>query len=140
MIARGHTVRATTRTEAGRAPIEAGGAECWIGMPDPGHAGRLKATALTRFGQVLDFSPQYDAIYLQWMLALYALDGDRSLYALAAANARDAQTRAANGDGLYQLSWNGEALPAGYAAPGMLQTQTATTSVFAWLAVYPPPP
>jgi hypothetical protein len=102
-------------------------------------AERLKATALTRFGYLLDFSPQYDAIYLQWMLALYALDGDRTLYAMAADNARDAQTRAANGEGLYLLSWNGETLPARYALPGMLQTQAATTSVFAWLAVYPPP-
>ncbi|MHB8243447.1 MAG: glycoside hydrolase family 76 protein [Solirubrobacteraceae bacterium] len=100
----------------------------------------LKATALTRFGYLLDFSPQYDAIYVQWMLALYALDGDRSLYALAADNARDAQARAVNGEGLYLLSWNGETLPTRYALPGMLQTQGATTSVFAWLAVYPPPP
>ncbi len=99
----------------------------------------LKSTALTRFGYLLDFSPQYDAIYLQWMLALYALDGDRSLYSMAADNARDAQTRAVNGEGLYLLSWNGETLPARYALPGMLQTQSATTSLFAWLAVYPPP-
>jgi hypothetical protein len=99
----------------------------------------LKSTALSRFGYLLDFSPQYDAIYLQWMLALYALDGDRSLYALVADNARDAQTRAVNGEGLYLRSWNGETLPSGYALPGMLQTQAATTSVFAWLAVYPPP-
>jgi hypothetical protein len=103
-------------------------------------AERLKATALSRFGYLLDFSPQYDAIYLQWMLALYALDGDRTLYAMAADNARDAQTRAVNGEGLYLLSWNGETLPARDARPGMLQTQAATTSVFAWLAVYPPPP
>jgi hypothetical protein len=34
MIGRGHAVRATTRTEAGRAAIEAVGAECWIGTPD----------------------------------------------------------------------------------------------------------
>jgi hypothetical protein len=34
MIGRGHAVRATTRTESGRAAIEAGGAECWIGTPD----------------------------------------------------------------------------------------------------------
>ena len=34
----------------------------------------LTATALDRFGYLLDFSPQYDAIYLQWMLALYSLD------------------------------------------------------------------
>jgi hypothetical protein len=99
----------------------------------------LKATALKRFGYLLDFSPQYDAIYLQWMLALYASDGDATLYEMAAANAHDAQTHAINGEGLYLLSWNGETLPLQDASPGMLQTQAATTSLFAWLAVYPPP-
>jgi len=102
-------------------------------------AEQLKRTALDRFGYLLDFSPQYDAIYLQWMLALYSLDGDRTLYALAADNARDAQTRALGAQGLYLLSWNGERLPTRYALPGMLQTHAATTSLFAWLAVYPPP-
>jgi len=102
-------------------------------------ADQLKATALRRFGYLLNFSPQYDAIYLQWMLALYALEGDPTLYTLAAENARDAQTRAANGQGLYLLSWSGETLPAIDAQPEMLQTQAATTSLFAWLAVYPPP-
>ena len=33
MIADGHAVRITTRTEAGRAAIESAGAECWIGTP-----------------------------------------------------------------------------------------------------------
>ena len=33
-VADGHAVRITTRTEAGRAAIEAVGAECWIGTPD----------------------------------------------------------------------------------------------------------
>ncbi len=103
-------------------------------------AQRLKATALHRFGSLLDFSPQYDAIYVQWMLALYSLDHDPVLYALATDNARDAQTRAGNGEGLYLLSWNGGTLPPQDALPGMLQTQAATTSLFAWLAVYPPPP
>jgi hypothetical protein len=102
-------------------------------------AEQLKATALRRFGYLLDFSPQYDAIYLQWMLALAALDHDSTLYTLAADNARDAETRALNGEGLYLLSWNGETLPANDAKPGMLQTQAATTSVFAWLATYRPP-
>jgi hypothetical protein len=102
-------------------------------------AERLKARALARFGYLLDFSPQYDAIYLQWMLALYALDGDPTLYRLAADNARDAQARALNGEGLYLRSWNGETLPRQYARPGMLQTHAATTSLMAWLAVYPPP-
>ncbi len=100
---------------------------------------QLMSQALARFGYLLDFAPQYDAIYLQWMLALYGLDHDRVLYSLAADNARDAETRALNGAGLYLLGWNGETLPAAYAGPGMLRTQAATTSLFAWLAVYPPP-
>lgn len=102
-------------------------------------AQQLMNTSLQRFGVLLDFSPQYDAIYLQWMLALYALEGDSTLYRIAAENARDAQTRALDGEGLYLLSWNGEALPVADAEPGMLQTQAATTSLFAWLAVYSPP-
>jgi len=102
-------------------------------------AEQLQPIALDRFGYLLDFSPQYDAIYLQWTLALYALEGDPTLYLLATDNARDAQTRAANREGLYLLSWNGETLPAIDAEPGMLQTQAATTSLFAWLAVYQPP-
>jgi hypothetical protein len=34
MTGEGHAVRMTTRSEAGRAAIEAAGAECWIGTPD----------------------------------------------------------------------------------------------------------
>jgi len=34
MVARGHALRVTTRSDAGRAAIEATGAECWIGTPD----------------------------------------------------------------------------------------------------------
>jgi uncharacterized protein YbjT (DUF2867 family) len=34
LVRDGHAVRITTRTEAGRAPIEELGAECWIGTPD----------------------------------------------------------------------------------------------------------
>jgi hypothetical protein len=111
-------------------------------IPSPSEcalAERLKRTALQRFGYTLDFSPQYDAIYLQWMLALYGLEHDRGLYELAARNAADAQARARDGQGLYLLSWSGETLPASLALPGMLQTQSATTSLFAWLAVYTPP-
>jgi len=103
-------------------------------------AERLKETALIRFGSALDFGPQYDAIYLQWMLALYSLDHDPAIYRMAALNARDARQRARNGQGLYLLSWSGRMLPRAIAVPGMLRTQAATTSLFAWLAVYPPPP
>jgi hypothetical protein len=34
VVSAGHVVRVTTRTEASRSPIEATGAECWIGTPD----------------------------------------------------------------------------------------------------------
>jgi hypothetical protein len=34
LVAGGHAVRAVTRSETGRAAIEAAGAECWIGDPD----------------------------------------------------------------------------------------------------------
>ncbi|HST34483.1 MAG TPA: glycoside hydrolase family 76 protein [Solirubrobacteraceae bacterium] len=98
-----------------------------------------KRNSLERFGYLLDFSPQYDAIYLQWLLALYALHHDRTLYAMAADNARNAELRARNGGGLYLLSWNGETIAPQNARPGMLQTHAATISLFAWLAVYPPP-
>lgn len=98
-----------------------------------------KTNSLRRFGYLLDFSPQYDAIYLQWLLALYGLHHERTLYQLAADNARNIEARARNGDGLYLLSWDGETLSPQNARPGMLQTHAATTSVFAWLAAYPPP-
>jgi hypothetical protein len=98
-----------------------------------------KQNSLKRFGYLLDFSPQYDAIYLQWLLALYGLHHDRTLYAISADNARNVEARARNGEGLYLLSWNGETIEPQNARPGMLQTHAATTSLFAWLAVYPPP-
>ncbi|HTW43213.1 MAG TPA: hypothetical protein VMD79_12965 [Solirubrobacteraceae bacterium] len=34
LIGEGHAVRISTRSEQGRAAIEAAGAECWIGTPD----------------------------------------------------------------------------------------------------------
>ena len=34
MVADGHAVRITTRSESGRAAIENAGAECWVGTPD----------------------------------------------------------------------------------------------------------
>jgi hypothetical protein len=98
-----------------------------------------RKNSLKRFGYLLDFSPQYDAIYLQWLLALYGLHHDRTLYAIAADNARTVEVRARNDEGLYLLSWNGETIAPQNARPGMLQTHAATTSLFAWLAVYPPP-
>lgn len=41
LVGRGHVVRVSTRTEDGRAAIEAAGAECWIGTPQ--RMGTLRA-------------------------------------------------------------------------------------------------
>jgi uncharacterized protein YbjT (DUF2867 family) len=41
LVGEGHVVRVTTRTESGRAAIEAAGAECWIGTPE--RLGTLRA-------------------------------------------------------------------------------------------------
>jgi hypothetical protein len=41
LVARGHAVRITTRTESARVAIEAVGAECWIGTPQ--RLGTLRA-------------------------------------------------------------------------------------------------
>jgi hypothetical protein len=41
LVGEAHAVRVTTRTEAGRAAIEATGAECWVGTP--GRLGTLRA-------------------------------------------------------------------------------------------------
>ena len=100
---------------------------------------RSSAVALKRFGYLLDFSPQYDAIYLQWMLALYSLDHDPTLYASPPTTRATRSCARSTAKGLYLLSWSGESLPAADAQPGMLQTQAATASLFAWLAVYEPP-
>jgi len=99
----------------------------------------LTDTSLRRFGPDLDFGPQYDAIYLQWMLALYGANHDPRLYQLAADNAQIAAGEARDANGLYLRSWTGDALSLSVAVPNMLQTQAATTSLFAWLAVYAPP-
>ncbi len=114
---------------------------CRLGVSsgDCSLANYLTTNALRRFGPMLEFAPQYDAVYLQWMLALYSLTGNPALYTLAVENAGAAQSGAMDGEGLYLLSWSGAPLAAQYAQPQMLQTQAATTSLFAWLAVTRPP-
>jgi uncharacterized protein YyaL (SSP411 family) len=99
----------------------------------------LAATSLDRFGQTLDFGPQYDAIYLQWMLAYYGETHDSAWYSLAVANADRAVRNALDAQGLFSRAWDGGDMASHGARPGMLRTHAATTSVLAWLAVYPPP-
>jgi hypothetical protein len=95
--------------------------------------------SLRAWGDDLAFSPQYDAPYLQWSLAIYALSGDRRLYDMAQVSATHAAALARSAAHTYLLGWHGQQLSSALADPGMLRTDAATVSVFAWLAATPPP-
>jgi Glycosyl hydrolase family 76 len=97
----------------------------------------LAEASLQRFGADVSHGPQYDTIYLRWMLELYRRDGDRRWYALARRNALRAARRAGSSGGLYMHAWDGGSR--GVNMPGLLQTHAATVSLFAWLAAAPVP-
>ena len=83
--------------------------------------------------------PQYDSIYLRSLLMLYTIDGKSRWYALAAENARRAYANARDSGGVFSRAWDGGPITADDLAPGLLQTDAATVSVFAWLAATPAP-
>ena len=95
----------------------------------------LAATALARFG--LD-APQYDVIYDHWMLALALTTGETRWAQPAEREGPMAQVNAAGPEGLWLDAWSGGSLGKLVFAPGMLQTQAATSELYAWLAVYEP--
>jgi Glycosyl hydrolase family 76 len=101
-------------------------------------AERLAERALKRFTTTVDMGPQFDAVYLRWMLALYAEDHDPRWYWLARANAERAERNACDKRPRCTRGWNGSSRIL-QAAPGMLQIHAASISVFAWLATVPAP-
>jgi hypothetical protein len=102
-----------------------------------GRAEELAENSLTRFGADVNHGPQYDTIYMRWMLELYRHDHDSRWYALVRRNALRAAANARDSRGLYMRAWSGGSARA--AAPGLLQTHAATVSLFAWLAAAPVP-
>jgi hypothetical protein len=101
--------------------------------------GEAVADAAARRFPDLEMGPQYDAMYLRWMLYLYALDRNPRWYGIAVASAARAQANAGDGRGRWLRAWDGSSLLLHGADPAMLQPHAATTSVFAWLAATPPP-
>jgi len=87
-----------------------------------------------------DMGPQFDAVYLRWLLEEYALEGDPQLYAIANYNAQRALQNGRFNTGLFQRAWDGGPIADHDAAPGMLRIQGAGVSVLAWLAAVPAPP
>jgi hypothetical protein len=94
-------------------------------------AEQLAAASLAAFGTDLDWTPVADALYLRFVLQLYATDHRAGWLALAQRNADDALEHARDADGLFFRRWNGGAFPT-----RLLQPDAATLSLFAWIAAF----
>ena len=103
-------------------------------------AGRIAATMaeqrVNKNGYRYNYGPEYDAIYLQWMMAYGQATGESYWLRLAEVNAAAAARHARGEDGLWLSSWWGGAIPDPETHPRMLRTVGATASLFAWTDVY----
>jgi hypothetical protein len=106
-------------------------------------AGRLAATMaeeeVNDFGYEYNYGPEYDAIFMQWMMAYGQATGQTYWLSLAEVNAAAAATNARDPRGLLLSSWWGGRIEDPETHPGMFRTMAATTSLFAWLGVYSGP-
>jgi hypothetical protein len=104
-----------------------------------GQAAALANAAYQRFADRLNMGPQFDTIYLHWMLAYGRQVGDGRWAGLANEMAGDAQRNAYDAaTGLYPRAWDGSDITGHQASPGMLRTHAATVELFGWLAVLGP--
>jgi Glycosyl hydrolase family 76 len=95
-------------------------------------AQQIANAALAAFPRALSWSPEYDVVYLQWMLEYYRESGDARFYSLAAYNAGRALA-AVNESGYYLNRWDGTPLADG------LGQEAANLELFAWMAASPAP-
>jgi Glycosyl hydrolase family 76 len=98
-------------------------------------AAQLANASAERFSDRLNMGPQFDTIYLHWMLSYGAQSGEERWRGLAEEMATDAQEHALGAQGLYLRAWDGTPITEHQAQPNMLQTDAATLELFAWLAV-----
>jgi hypothetical protein len=87
-----------------------------------------------RFEARLEMGPQYDTIYLHWMLVYSTQTGDPRWPALAREMAARAHSNALDSHGLYLRAWDGSSITQHEAQPNMIQTDAATLELFAWLS------
>ena len=116
--------------------VEAHQVLCEVGQqPACARAGQLADACWQRFEARLNMGPQYDTIYLHWMLVYWRATGDSRWPALARQMAAAAQASALDTQrGLYLRAWDGTPITQHEARPNMLQTHAATVALFAWLA------
>jgi hypothetical protein len=114
--------------------VEAHQALCEVGVSEAcARAAQLADASLQRFQDRLTMGPQFDIIYLHWMLVYGAQAGDTRWRALASEMAARARAHARDARGLYLRAWDGTPITAHQAVPNMLQTDAATLELFAWL-------
>ncbi|HTU79106.1 MAG TPA: glycoside hydrolase family 76 protein [Solirubrobacteraceae bacterium] len=103
-------------------------------------AGRVAATMaeedVDAYGYKYNYGPEYDAIFMQWMMAYGQQTGQRYWIQLAEVNAAAAAENAGDGQGLWLSSWWGGPIADPETHPDMFRTMAATTSLFAWTAAY----
>jgi hypothetical protein len=118
--------------------VEAHQVLCETGLSEAcRRAVQLADASAERFSNRLNMGPQFDTIYLHWMLVYGAQAGDARWRGLAEEMASEAQEHARNAQGLYLDGWDGTPITEHQAAPNMLQTDAATLELFAWLAAVP---
>lgn len=100
-----------------------------------GRARQLADASFQRFQDRLNMGPQFDTIYLHWMLAYEKQTGETRWGALAKQMAARAQAHARDARGLYLRAWDGTSITAHQGAHDMLQTDAATLELYAWLGV-----
>jgi Glycosyl hydrolase family 76 len=116
--------------------VEAHQVLCETGIPDVcERAAQLANASAERFSNRLNMGPQFDTIYLHWMLVYGSQSGETRWHGLAEEMASDAQEHARNAQGLYLRAWDGTRITEHQALPNMLQTDAATLELFAWLGV-----
>ena len=102
-------------------------------------AQQLAGNAYGLFGDNFGMGPQFDAVYIHWMLDYYSHGGDPAWYALGQKVASDAIANARNRNGVFTRAWDGSSMYHHDAKPGSLRTHAASVSVLAWLATVRPP-
>jgi Glycosyl hydrolase family 76 len=97
-------------------------------------ARELADASWQRFEARLEMGPQFDTIYLHWMLVYATQTGDARWPALAREMAARAHSNALDSRGLYLRAWDGSSITHHEAEPNMIQTDAATLELFAWLS------
>lgn len=86
---------------------------------------------LAEYGGALHQPPQFDAMYIRYLLDAYELSQDQRLYDVASANAQRIERDAVDADGYYLKAWDGSM---NGVRAGLISVDGAALEVLAWTA------